>query len=348
MLKISSKALVRWNLKSSITLLGILVLAAGVIVFVRQQIIGTVTLDRTNTAFAADGRKHVVVRIHLSGPGVIRSSDFHCHGPSLEWQQIDDHSIQGVLQAPVTPMQTRLDLSWHRERFHVPLSFVLDPADRYGDGTPDFLRLHSPQDRQSFRRWFTSLAEIQVEQSKEKLPAEIDDCAALLRYAYREALHSHDEPWLLANVPEGVTPPPSIRQYQYPQTPLGASLFRIKPGPFTIADLTNGSFAQFADARSLMEFNTHLVSRNVRSAMRGDLIFYRQLEQNSPYHSMIVAGNNAGWVIYHTGPIGRAKGEMRRLAMEDLLRHPDARWRPVPENTNFLGVYRWNILREGE
>jgi len=30
------------------------------------------------------------------------------------------------------------------------------------------------------------------------------------------------------------------------------------------------------------------------------------------------------------------------------LHHPDARWRPLPENTNFLGVYRWNILREGD
>jgi uncharacterized protein YfaT (DUF1175 family) len=39
---------------------------------------------------------------------------------------------------------------------------------------------------------------------------------------------------------------------------------------------------------------------------------------------------------------------MRRLLVSDLLHHPDARWRPLPENTNFLGVYRWNILREGD
>jgi hypothetical protein len=58
-------------------------------------------------------------------------------------------------------------------------------------------------------------------------------------------------------------------------------------------------------------------------------------------------------VVYHTGPIRIAsgkqgKGEMRRLLVSDLLHHPDARWRPLPENTNFLGVYRWNILREGD
>jgi hypothetical protein len=53
-------------------------------------------------------------------------------------------------------------------------------------------------------------------------------------------------------------------------------------------------------------------------------------------------------VVYHTGPVHQAKGEMRRLLPNDLLHHPDARWRPLPENANFLGVYRWNILREGD
>jgi uncharacterized protein YfaT (DUF1175 family) len=62
---------------------------------------------------------------------------------------------------------------------------------------------------------------------------------------------------------------------------------------------------------------------------------------------MIVTGQPAEWVIYDTGPIGRDKGEIRRVAISDLLHHPQARWRPLPENRNFLGVYRWNILRDG-
>jgi uncharacterized protein YfaT (DUF1175 family) len=37
---------------------------------------------------------------------------------------------------------------------------------------------------------------------------------------------------------------------------------------------------------------------------------------------------------------------MRRVAISDLLQHPDIRWRPIVENSNFLGVYRWDILRE--
>jgi uncharacterized protein len=65
---------------------------------------------------------------------------------------------------------------------------------------------------------------------------------------------------------------------------------------------------------------------------------------------MILTGTAHDWAVYDTGPIGagshQARGEVRRVALDDLLRHPDARWRPVPENANFLGVYRWNILRE--
>ena len=125
----------------------------------------------------------------------------------------------------------------------------------------------------------------------------------------------------------------------------------MRSGPFLSQDLNNGSFAQFADAQTLMQRNSYLIGRDLRLARPGDLIFYRQLEQESRYHSMIFCGQ-AG-VVYHTGPIrtasgGHGKGEMRRLLVGDLLHHPDARWRPLPENTNFLGVYRWNILREGD
>jgi hypothetical protein len=50
-------------------------------------------------------------------------------------------------------------------------------------------------------------------------------------------------------------------------------------------------------------------------------------------------------VVYHTGPDRGSLGEIRRVTMAELLDHPDARWRPINSNPNFLGVYRWNILR---
>ena len=109
---------------------------------------------------------------------------------------------------------------------------TLDTADSAQDGTPDFLRLDDADDQRAFRRWFTFLAETQFFQPREARPAEIVDCAALIRYAYREALRAHDGRWATdAHLPlaPGIASP---AKYQYPFTPLGADLFRVQPGRF--------------------------------------------------------------------------------------------------------------------
>jgi uncharacterized protein YfaT (DUF1175 family) len=225
-------------------------------------------------------------------------------------------------------------------------------SDRALDGTPDFLRLDTPRDRETFTRWFTWLAETQAYRTRNELPAEIVDCAALIRYAYRESLRRHDARWATEHGLETAPPAGDLVKYRYPFTPLRAALFRIQPGPFTEADLRGAAFAEFADARTLMRFNSHFVSRDLERARPGDLLFYKQLEQSLPFHAMIYVGasqfepDTQPVVVYHTGPIGRDPGEIRRPAVRDLLHHPQPRWRPHPGNPNFLGVYRWNILRE--
>ena len=233
----------------------------------------------------------------------------------------------------------------------------VDARDTFADGTPDFLRLNFPPDQEAFRSWFTLIAEYQALRPPNELPAEISDCAALLRFAYRNALREHDAVWVRENRIEPPTALPSIEKYRYPFTPLRANLFRVRPGAFRLSDLSDGTFSEFADAQTLKEFNTHFLSRDVRVAQPGDILFFRQLEQNSPFHSMIFVGRSQ-WlsssggenaddiVVYHTGPIDGHPGEMRRLRLSELLRHPSPRWRPVPGNSNFLGVYRWNIVRE--
>jgi uncharacterized protein len=230
-----------------------------------------------------------------------------------------------------------------------------DPSypDRFHDGTPDFLRLDTDADREAFRGWFTAIAEYQALRPAQELPAEIADCAALLRYAYRGALHRHTAEWLTENKTEALAYLPSVKKYAYPHTPLGALLFRVRPA---IEEDGGAGFAEFADARTLWQLNTFFVSRDVRLARPGDLLFYRQLVQSSPYHSMIFVGRSHfdrgggqdGVLVYHTGPTGKSPGEMRRTTLSDLLQHPSPRWRPVPGNSNFLGVYRWNILREAD
>lgn len=226
------------------------------------------------------------------------------------------------------------------------LSVSLDWSDRFGDGTPDFVRLTDPADQAAFRRWFTLIAEYQAAQPQSQTPVEITDCASLLRYSYREALKRHDESWFETTGIEVDAPPGEIRAWSYPHSPLGTALFRVKPGPFQPADLTGGAFAQFADAKTLVERNAYFVSRDVRAAEPGDLLFYRQFGQSSPWHSMIVTRvGAAAEVVYDTGPDHGRPGEIRRVLLSELLDHPQPQWRPTPGNPNFLGVYRWNILR---
>ncbi len=317
------------------------------------------TLEPTYIIVPADGGEHEAFRIRFLLPWLplwVGSPDPVSEDPRLRLPESRDARgtsfFEGLIQTPVSPGVSRIAIGWRGRTLQIPVTFTFAPTDSYADGTPDFLRLHTPQDREAFRAWFTVIAGAQADLSAAQLPPEIDDCAALLRFAYREALHVHDESWLTHHPMP--FPRSSIRQYVYPQTPLGANLYRVRPGRFLPEDLDDGSFAQFADAHTLMRYNTYLVGRDLRKARPGDLIFYRQLEQDSPYdvsdyhspfHSMIVGEGDE--VVYHTGPIHHGKGEMRRLSTTDLLHHPDARWRPVKENDNFLGVYRWNILREG-
>ena len=219
-------------------------------------------------------------------------------------------------------------------------------TDRFGDGTPDFLRLTDPVDQAAFRLWFTAIADYQAIRPASDVPAEITDCASLLRYAYREALKRHNDSWFATTGVEVSAPPGEIRAWHYPDTPLGAGLFRVRSGSFEPADAQDGAFTQFADAKTLVERNAYFVTRDVRQAQAGDLLFYRQFGQSSPWHSMIVTriGEQPG-VVYDTGS-GRGKaGELRRVSMAELLDHPQPQWRPVAGNPNFLGVYRWNILR---
>ena len=223
---------------------------------------------------------------------------------------------------------------------------VLNWSDRYGDGTPDFVRLSDPADQAAFRRWFTLIAAYQATRPPAESPAEITDCASLLRYAYREALKRHDDVWFQTSGIQVAAPPGEIRAWSYPHSPLGTALFRVTPGAFSAEDLTGGAFAQFADAKTLVERNAHFVGRDVRAAEPGDLLFYRQFGQSSPWHSMIVtriAGQPA--VVYDTGEDHGKAGELRRVLLPELLDHPQPQWRPLPGNPNFLGLYRWNILR---
>jgi len=310
-------------------------------------------IDPASAVLPADGFTSTEIKLHSSTGRKLKG--FRAETDDPRRASVESVSVRGDfayvrLRAGVMPGETSLRLEASGfESQQLKLKTTLDTSDSVGDGTPDFLRLHDAADRAAFRRWFTLLAE--SEYYRRQLAGEIDDCAALLRYSYREALRQHDSAWAKAVALPAAPAVGDVKQYQYPFTPLGARVFRVREGVFAADDLSNGAFAQFADAKTLWRYNSYFVGRDVARAQPGDLLFFRQEGQNLPFHAMIFLGpsrvesGRESLVIYHTGPIGKSTGEIRRPTIAQLLNFPDPRWRPVPSNPSFLGVYRWNILR---
>jgi hypothetical protein len=306
----------------------------------------------------ADGYDSTTLSIESTDAPHISISDA-THGVRVEEVTGDSTKWQTRIRAGVMPghVQVRVETPDHLPAT-ADLELILAKNDRAEDGTPDFLRLGEERDRQAFRRWFTYLAEAQYFQNPGARPVEIDDCAALIRYAYREALHIHDGAWADSAKLPIVPAFESVAKYQYPYTPLGAALFRVRPGPFRPADLAQGAFLQFADAQTLWRFNTHFLSRDLARALPGDLVFFRQQSGHTTFHSMIYLGasqlrpDGHRYFLYHTGPQldhhasdpHKNPGEMRRLTVEELMHFPQPEWRPLASNPSFLGVARWNIL----
>src|SRR5215831_5336008 len=226
-------------------------------------------------------------------------------------------------------------------------------VDSDNDGIPDLEELRTYQDRDSFRRWFTAIAENQFYQLSDQWNADQRDCAGLARFAMREALRHHDRPWLQKMGPGYDTVASDVAEFDLDHNPMGEKIFRTDFGSFSESDLRNGRFSEFADGRSLKNFNTTFVTRDRRAAQPGDLLFfYQPWVQKFPYHVMIflgparIAPNGANdWVVYHTGSSPTDKGTVKKVQLSVLDHHPDPRWRPVDSNKNFLGFYRLKILQ---
>ena len=192
-------------------------------------------------------------------------------------------------------------------------------------------------DRGAFRAWFTFLADAQFDRRS----ADVVDCAALIRHAYREALRPHTTAWFQsARLPRLVSLP-DVRQAP-PMRDGALLLFRVARTP--------ERFAEFADAETIVALNSRRIGRDVGAAEPGDLLYFRHDDAESPSHLMMFVGESRfdrerrDWIVYHTGPDQGAPGEVRKVALADLERHPSPRWRPVSANAEFIGVFRLNIL----
>jgi uncharacterized protein YfaT (DUF1175 family) len=224
--------------------------------------------------------------------------------------------------------------------------------DSDNDGIPDVAELQSFMDRQNFRQWFTVIAEGQFYHLSDQWNAEQRDCAGLVRFAWRETLRHHDRMWFQKMGPGYSAIAPDIARYSLEQSPMGEKLFRTNFGSFKEGELANGTFSEFADARTLKSFNTKFISRDRHQAEAGDLLFfYQPWVQKFPYHVMIFLGSSklsseqsSDWVVYHTGSSPTEEGTVKKVALSVLDHHPNKRWRPVESNSNFLGFYRLKIL----
>ena len=209
-----------------------------------------------------------------------------------------------------------------------------------GSGALAADRLVDESDRSAFRSWFTFLADAQFERTT----LDVTDCAALVRHAYREALRAHSPEWYRQSRLPLVVAFPDVRRA--PPSRDGAwLLFRVARRP--------ERYAEFADASTIVRLNARSIGRETRAAQPGDLLYFRQEDADSPDHLMVFVGesrfdaNRRDWVVYHTGPEGGRSGEVRKVSLADLERHPSFRWRPVAANPSFAGVFRLAMLDRG-
>ncbi len=184
-------------------------------------------LHLSESAIPADGFSSSELTIRSTGGADLLGLHLEIESPHqviLESLAVRGDSATASLQPGVTPGDVRIRVTAPGfQPEEVSLQTTPDYVDVVGDGTPDFLRLHDPADRRAFRRWFTLLAESQFYRPR-PLP-EIDDCAALLRFAYREAMREHDSAWAHDVALPAPASTGDIQQYQYPYTPLGAGIF---------------------------------------------------------------------------------------------------------------------------
>lgn len=233
----------------------------------------------------------------------------------------------------------RARLAWFAIAWLTALVPVVSTAARTVAAAPP---AHAPHrlddsDRAAFRRWFTYLADAQFERPTD----DVTDCAALVRHAYREALRAHTPEWFRRTRLPRPASFPDVRRVP-PIVDGTWQLFRVAARP--------PRYGEFADAATLVRLNARRVSRDARQARPGDLLYFHQDGSPSPDHLMVVVGDSPfdggrrDWLVYHTGPSGHDPGEVRKVALADLERHPAARWRPVAANPAFVGVFRLAIL----
>lgn len=227
-------------------------------------------------------------------------------------------------------------------------------ADADQDGLPDALERMTSDAKTAFVARFTAIAERQYQHIEDAWPRVHQDCAGLVRYAFKEALKAETDRWKATHLglPGGALP--ESRPPFYPELPFVGELpFRKRAGAFDPKASIESQFTAAPSAEILWQYNVRWMGSTLHKAKAGDLLFFRlPSPEGSRMHTMILLGDQAGAshkapatrVVYHTGLAPSEGGEVRLMQLRALLKHPDLGWRPTPDNPRFLGVYRLNLL----
>ena len=178
------------------------------------------------------------------------------------------------------------------------------------------LRLNHQQEA-AFRGWFTRIVWEQYRVGPNGRWTH-RDCAGLVRFALKEAFATHDGKWKRTNSVSGMLAPPEII----------LSLEQKK-------ELPEWTFER---GIQLVQKHTRFITKDINQALPGDVLFY---DFGDTQHLMIWMGS---YIAYHNGSHSKNDSGLRKQTLKSLMTWKDTRWRPLEQNPNFIGIYRFSFL----
>lgn len=104
----------------------------------------------------------------------------------------------------------------------------------------------------------------------------------------------------------------------------------------------------YANAELLVSKNFTKVSQDLdESIQTGDILVFHRDDQKKEdqWHLMVLMESpweQKKWLVtYHNGARDESAG-VKKVWLNELLTTEQAQWKPVKENKNYVGVYRWN------
>lgn len=307
-------------------------------------------IDADRPTLLTDPRIPTVLRVYRAAPEKTPETNFTATVSDAERVQMTQkgHLLYLFSRSLTNQGEIQVEIRSGAETATQTLTFQMSDRDSDQDGFPDTVEIG---DDTAFRDWFAAIAD-----SLFYYPADTwydwqQHCSGLVEFAFVEALKRHDSAWAANYRYLSDFSMTDDRAYYYPDVPfLRTRLFRVKDGVFRLESVET-DFAEHVNGTVLRAQNMVFVSKHVEDSKKGDMLCFLHPDNiQMPSHLMIYIGappafaKDEGFLVYHTGPGARSSGEMRKIRVRELMKHPDPSWRPVPQNPSFLGVFRWKIL----